>query len=91
MNDQGEELGVVEVILQTAVLMGMVLFLMSRFTLPRGALTIMVGLTTAAVVLIWKPDPVVLIGITGGLLGDGLSRCCAPAPPARLPSMPSPS
>lgn len=80
LRDQGEELGVVEVILQSALLMGLVLFLISRFTLPRGALTIMLGLTTAAIVVIWKPDPVVIVGIAGGLIGDGLIALLKPSP-----------
>lgn len=80
LNDQGEELGVVEVIMQSAVLMGVVLFLLRRFTLPAGALTILLTLTTAAIVIIWKPDPVVLIGITGGLIGDILLGTLRPGP-----------
>lgn len=80
LHDQGQELGVVEVILQTAQLMGIVLFLMSRFTLPLGALTIMLTLTTAAIVVIWQPDPVVVIGIAGGLIGDGLRALLRPNP-----------
>ena len=80
LRDQGEELGVVEVILQSGLLTGMVLYLISRFTLPRGALTIMLGLTTAAIVVIWKPDPVVIIGVAGGLIGDGLLAMLRPSP-----------
>jgi hypothetical protein len=80
LRDQGQELGVVEVILQSGLLMGMVLYLMSRFTLPRGALTVMLTLTTAAIVVIWKPDPVVIIGIAGGLIGDGLIAVLRPSP-----------
>jgi hypothetical protein len=80
LNDQGEQLGVVEVIVQSAVLMGVVLFLLRRFALPTGALTILLTLTTAAIVVIWKPDPVVLIGTTGGLIGDVLLAALRPGP-----------
>lgn len=82
-NDQGEQLGVTEVIVETVFLMGMVLFLLSRFSLPRLALTMMLTLTTAAVVVIWHPDPVVLIGITGGLIGDALLAILRPGPDRR--------
>ena len=84
LNDQGEELGVIEVILQSAFLMGVVLFLVSRFSLPPGALTILLTLTTAAVVVIWKPDPVVIVGVAGGLFGDGLLAILRPAATRRL-------
>jgi hypothetical protein len=80
LNNQGEELGVVEVILQSALLMGIVLFLLRRFTLPPGALTIMLTLTSAAIVIIWQPDPVVVVGIAGGLIGDTLIALLRPSP-----------
>lgn len=80
LNDQGEQLGVTEVILQTAFLVGIVLFLLSRFTLPPFALTILVTLTTLGIVIIWHPDPVVAVGVIGGLLGDALLLLLRPDP-----------
>ena len=76
--DQFEELGVIEVILQSAILMGTVLFLMRRFALPPFALTILLTVTTAAVVFIWHADPVFFIGIIGGLVADGLRALLRP-------------
>ena len=78
--DQWEELGVTEIILQSAILMGVILFLLGRFSLPRGALTIMLTLTTTAVVVIWQLDPIVFIGVLGGLIGDLLIAALRPSP-----------
>ena len=75
---QFEELGVAEVILESAALMGIVLFLIRWFALPFGALTIMLTLTTGALVIIWQPDPVFFVGVVGGIIGDALLLALRP-------------
>jgi hypothetical protein len=82
--DQFEQLGVAEVIIQTALLMGMVCYLLSRFQLPFGALTIVLTLTTTAVVLIWKPDPILIAGPLTGVIGDALLAVLKPSPKRSL-------
>lgn len=83
-NDQGEELGVLGVILQSAFLMAIVLFLVRRFALPPGALTIMLTLTTVAIVAQADLDPILIVGVAGGLVGDVLLTALHPTPIRRL-------
>ncbi|HEY7200165.1 MAG TPA: hypothetical protein VIC57_08140 [Candidatus Dormibacteraeota bacterium] len=78
--EQAEELGMLGVIVQSALLMGVVLVLVRRFTLPFGALTFVMGLNAVFVTLIWKADPVILVGVLGGLAADVLYAVLRPSP-----------
>ena len=78
--EAAEELGVLGVILQTGLLMGVVLVLLRRFDLPFGSLTLLMGVNAAFVTMIRGADPVILIGVIGGLAADVLVRVLRPAP-----------
>jgi len=71
---------VLGVILQTGLLMGVVLVLLRRFDLPFGSLTLLMGVNAVFVTMIRGADPVILIGVIGGLAADVLVRVLRPAP-----------
>ena len=77
--DRGEQLGILGVILQTGFLMGVVLALLRRFELPFGSLTLLIGANTAFVTLIRGLDPVILVGVLGGLMADLLVALLRPS------------
>src|SRR5215472_13888824 len=58
-----EELGMLGVIFQTALLMGVVLMLVRRFELPIGTLTCVMGVNAVFVTLISGPDLIILVGV----------------------------
>lgn len=76
----GEELGMLGVIVQTGVLMAVVLLLVRRFTLPLGSLTLLFGVNAVFVTLIKGADPVILIGLLGGVAADLLYALLGPSP-----------
>jgi hypothetical protein len=78
-----EELGMLGVILHTGLLMGVVLLLIRRFDLPVGALTFLVTVNAVFVTLIQGADPVILVGVVGGVTADVLRVALRPSP-ARL-------
>jgi hypothetical protein len=78
-----EQLGMLGVIVQAALLMGVVLLLVRRFTLPFGSLTLLMGVNATFVTLIHEADPIILIGVLGGLAADVLYALLRPSP-ARL-------
>jgi hypothetical protein len=67
-----EELGILGVIIQTGLLMGVVLVLLRRFDLPLGSLTFMMGVNAVFVTMIKGADPVIVVGIIGGAMADVL-------------------
>jgi hypothetical protein len=81
-----EELGMLGIIFQTALLMGVVLLLVRRFDLPPGSLTFLMGVNAIFVTLIKGADPIILIGIAGGVAADVAYALLRPAPgrPVRL-------
>ncbi len=81
--EPAEELGVLGIIFQTGLLMGVVLLLVRRFDLPPGSLTFLMGVNALAVTLIVKPDPIILIAVAGGVVADVLRAALRPSP-ARL-------
>ncbi|HXM58672.1 MAG TPA: hypothetical protein VOB72_24950 [Candidatus Dormibacteraeota bacterium] len=81
--DLGEELGMLGVIVQAGLLMAVVLLLVRRFTLPLGSLTLLMGVNAVFVTLIKGADPVILIGVLGGVVADVLYAVLRPSP-ARL-------
>lgn len=74
-----EQLGILGVILQTALLMGLVLPLVRRFDLPFGALTLVVGYDVTTVTVIHDADPIILVGVLAGLAGDLLLLAMRPS------------
>jgi hypothetical protein len=75
-----EQLGILGVILQTALLMGVVLSLVRRFDLPFGALTLVLGYDVTTVTVIHHADPIILIGVLAGAAGDLLLLALRPSP-----------
>lgn len=75
-----EELGMLGVIFQTALLMGVVLMLVRRFRLPVGTLTCVMGVNAVFVTLISGADPVILVGVLGGLAADVAYALLRPSP-----------
>jgi hypothetical protein len=78
-----EELGMLGVIAQAGLLMGVVLLLVRRFSLPLGALTLLMGVNAVFVTLIKEADPIILVGVLGGVAADLLYALLRPSP-ARL-------
>jgi len=64
------ELGLFGVMLQTALLVGLVLKMRQRFDLPFGSLTLIVGLNGFLLGAINGLDFMVLVAVVGGLAGD---------------------
>jgi len=81
-----EELGMLGVILESALLMGVVLLLVRRFDLRPGTLTFVMGVNAVFVTLINSVDPVILVGVAGGVAADAAYALLRPAPnrPARV-------
>jgi hypothetical protein len=75
-----EELGMLGVIFQSALLMGVVLLLVRRFDLPPGSLTFLMGVNAIFVTLIMGADPVIVVGIAGGVAADVAYRLLRPSP-----------
>jgi hypothetical protein len=67
-----QELGVLEVMLQAALLMGVALILVSRSRLRPGSLTFIFTINATLVTLLNQPDPVILVGLIGGVVADVL-------------------
>jgi hypothetical protein len=78
-----EELGMLGVILQTGLLMGVALLLVRRFDLPPGTFTVVMGVNAVFVTLIREAGPVILVGVAAGLAADVLHALLRPSP-ARL-------
>jgi hypothetical protein len=78
-----EELGILGIVFQTALLMGVVLLLVRRFDLPIGCLTFLMSVNAVFVTLIAGPDLVILVGVIGGVAADAAYAVLRPSP-ARL-------
>jgi hypothetical protein len=75
-----EELGMLGFIVQSAFLMGVVLMLVRRFDLPPRSLTVLMTVNAAFVVMIRGLDPIILIGLIGGVAADVLLVLLRPSP-----------
>lgn len=75
-----EELGVLGLMVQTALLTGVVLHLLRRFTLPFGSLTLLVGLNGALLSSLAENFQLIPMALAGGLLGDIVIRRLRPGP-----------
>lgn len=80
-----EALGIAAVLLQSALLSGIVLYLVRRWSLPFGSLTLLITLNTLLMVLMNDRNlatgtyPMIAVGFLAGLAGDGLNRWWRPS------------
>lgn len=83
--DGAEELGVAGIILQSAAMTSVALVLVRRLRLPFGSFGLILGIDATLATVIFKLDPVILVGLLGGLVADALYRVIRPASsPARF-------
>jgi hypothetical protein len=75
-----EQLGVLGIMVQTALLTGIVLYLLRRFTLPFGSLTLLVGLNGALLSSLEQNFALIPVAIGGGLLADVAILVLRPGP-----------
>ncbi len=80
-----EELGIVGLMLQTALLTGVILHLLRRFTLPFGSLTLLVGLNGALLGSLADNFALIPVAVGGGLLADLVVFWLAPGPQEVVP------
>ena len=85
-SEPAEELGILGVILNTGFLTGVILLLVRRFDLPAGSMTFLMGVNAVFVTMIKGADPVILIGVVGGVVADLLLLTLRPSAsrPAQL-------
>src|SRR5438094_7971817 len=77
---QLQELGILGIMVQTALLTGVVLYLLGRFTLPFGSITILVGLNGALQGSLAQNFDLIPVAIIGGLLADLVMLWLKPGP-----------
>lgn len=75
-----QQLGILGIMVQTALLMGVILYLLSRFTLPFGSLTLLVGLNGAMLGSLEQHFDLIPVAIVGGLLADLVVLWLRPGP-----------
>lgn len=77
--EPAEELGILGVIMHVGLLMGMVLLLLRRFELPVGSLTFLMGVNAVFVTMIKGADPIILVGVLGGVAADIMLAALRPS------------
>jgi len=77
---QLQELGILGIMVQTALLTGVVLYLLGRFTLPFGSITLLVGLNGALLGTLEQNFDLIPVAIIGGLLADLVMLWLKPGP-----------
>ena len=75
-----QQLGILGIMVQTALLMGIILYLLSRFTLPFGSLTLLVGLNGAMLGSLEQHFELIPVAVVGGLLADLVVLWLRPGP-----------
>src|ERR1700694_387650 len=75
-----QELGILGIMVQTALLTGVVLYLLSRFTVPFGSITLLVGLNGALLGSLEQHFDLIPVAIVGGLLADLVMLWLRPGP-----------
>jgi hypothetical protein len=75
-----EQLGVLSIMVQTALLTGVVLHLLRRFTLPFGSLTLLAGLNGALLSSLEQNFELIPVAIVGGLVADLVILWLRPGP-----------
>ena len=80
-----EELALASILLQSALLTGVVLLALRRWRLPFGSLVLILGLNTTLIVLMHKgfqstgPAPLIAAAVLAGLAGDALGLWLRPS------------
>jgi hypothetical protein len=75
-----QELGLLGIMVQTALLTGLVLYLLSRFTLPFFSITLLAGLNGALLGSLEQNFDLIPVAIVGGLLADLVMLWLRPGP-----------
>src|SRR5438128_1152 len=75
-----QELGILGIMVQTALLTGVVLYLLSRFTLPFGSITLLAGLNGALLGSLEQNFDLIPVAIVGGLMADLVMLWLKPGP-----------
>jgi hypothetical protein len=75
-----QELGILGIMVQTALLTGVVLYLLSRFTLPLGSITLLAGVNGALLGSLEQNFDLIPVAIAGGLLADLVMLWLRPGP-----------
>ena len=75
-----QELGILGIMVQTALLTGVVLYLLSRFTLPFGSITLIAGMNGALLGSLEQNFDLIPVAIVGGLLADVVIVWLRPGP-----------
>jgi hypothetical protein len=75
-----QQLGILGIMVQTALLTGVVLYLLSRFTLPFGSITLLAGLNGALLGSLEQHFDLIPVAIIGGLLADLVMLWLKPGP-----------
>lgn len=75
-----QELGILGIMVQTALLTGVVLYLLSRFTLPFGSIALLVGLNGVLLGSLEQHFDLIPVAIIGGLLADLVLLWLRPGP-----------
>jgi hypothetical protein len=73
-------LGLTSLILQSALLMGVVLFLLRRFTLPRGALLLLLTVAGFCMSALKDHEVFAIAAVSGGLVAEWLAAWLRPGP-----------
>jgi hypothetical protein len=73
-------LGLASVILQSALTMGVVLFLLRRFVLPRGALLVLLTVAGLCMSALKDHEVFAIAAVTGGLVAEWLVAVLRPGP-----------
>src|SRR2546428_5688877 len=75
-----QQLGILGIMVQTALLTGIVLYLLGRFTLPFGSVTLLAGLNGALLGSLEQNFDLIPVAIIGGLLADLVMVWLRPGP-----------
>jgi hypothetical protein len=68
--ERSQELGILGLMMQTAAITGIILYLLRRFTLPTGAITILVGFNGLLLSALQGNFDMFLVALIGGMLTD---------------------
>ncbi len=83
MGGAGHSLGVSSIMIQSALLVGVILLLARRWALPLGALTLLIGLNSALMSVFEDNYGLLPAALVAGALADMLLRWLRPSPQRR--------
>src|SRR5260370_18592255 len=75
-----QDMGILGIMVQTALLTGVVLYLLSRFTVPFGSITLLVGLNGVLLGSLEQHFDLIPVAVIGGLLADLVMLWLRPGP-----------